>query len=53
MLPYRDFAGGYAAYTIEVTVDSAFPADNNRVGLEVYVPFESTNDYDGRVELVQ
>ena len=54
MIPYRDFAGGYAAYTITVTVDATFTKpDHNRIGVDVYVPYESDMDYDGRVSLVQ
>jgi len=44
---------GYDAFTIEVTEDVAFPADDNRVGLNVYAPFESDLDYDGRVVLIK
>ena len=54
MIPYRDFGGGYAAYTIRVTADATFTKpDHNRIGLEVFVPFESDMDYDGRVTVIE
>jgi hypothetical protein len=39
----------YEAYTIKIEKDGA---DWNREGDEGYIPFETSMDYDGRVELI-
>lgn len=43
---------GAAVYMIRVTVDSAEHGEWTRVGEQVFVPFETTFDFDGRVELI-
>ena len=40
----------YDAYTIVVEKDSA---EFGREGDEMYIPFETSIDYDGRVELIE
>lgn len=50
---YRSFDGveypDFKAYTVRVTGGD----DNSRNGKLLYVPFESSMDYDGRVTLVE
>ena len=41
----------YEAYTVEIDTDTMDGA--SRVGDTGYIPFESSMDYDGRVELVK
>jgi hypothetical protein len=41
----------YEAYTVEIDTDTMDGA--RRVGDTGYIPFESSMDYDGRVELVK
>jgi hypothetical protein len=41
---------GFAAYTVEVTGSDDW--SNREIGEKVFVPFESTFDFDGRVVLV-
>ena len=44
---------GALFYVIACTEDSAFPEDDNRVGLDVFVPMEMCMDFDERVTVVE
>lgn len=51
--PADRFGGrDYAHYVVRVTQDATFGPDHNRVGLQAYIPMQSSMDYDGRVSAV-